>query len=235
MQRRLTRLAAASLVAAVCAGTIAIAAAFAVVPPAGTPHLGAMVLEASDFAPGAVVAKRGYVKAPKGAVAEYVALFSAVETSAGAHLVRVGSAIVLTDTVARAKASIAAVHAEFGSGLKRRLFAESIAKQAGLSAAQSREVTVGRPRGIGAGEQSLLVTVVVRSPKRTSSTDIALVRVGDVLGEIVLDANSRLANPVPITLAQTVAARITTVLAGATGASGATGSTGSTGPTGSTG
>jgi hypothetical protein len=231
MKRRLTRLAAASLVAVVCAGTVAIAAALAVVPPAGTPDLPSMVIQPSDLAPGAPSASGGYVKPGKGLLAAYNSSFRDVTTTAGVRLAGVETSVALASSSANAHAYFKDLRAVYGSKKGRLLIAAEIAKGAGAGAGLKRsDFSFARVRAVGVGDQSALEPFTMHIKGVKLAADLLVLRAGDVLANLtVVGLGGQLTPRVATALGATVAAHIAAVLAGSTGASGATGATGATG------
>jgi hypothetical protein len=244
MNRRLRCLAGAA-VATIASGGLAIAIAQAVTPPRHAPSLAAMTLAVSDFAPGATVSSSGYLHPPSMAAADYDRAFAAVSTTAGVRLAGVSTALVLADTRAYAKTLFDAVRAVYGTRLGHALLAAAVLRSdRNLAPLTLKDFSFGRARADGVGQQSLIEPIELRDRGHFASADVVVLRVGRVAGSVTVVALRRALQPsVATALADTIAARITAVLAstgstgstGATGATGATGSTGSTGATGSTG
>jgi hypothetical protein len=220
---------AVAVVLAVLGGGAAIAGA--VVPPAGTPNLAAMTLGPADFAPGGL-SLGGYATPVKGAVAQYVRVMEGVTTTGGVKLTEAGSDIFLLGKAS----SAAGVFKQTRALLRSRAdVAALIQKGAGSKAhIVAKDVTLGQVHGLGVGQQSLLGTFTVRVGGKAIHASLSLVRVDKILGDLTLAASGRLPRSAADALTRTMAAHITTVLAGvgSTGPSGPTGATGATGTTG---
>jgi hypothetical protein len=232
MNRRLRRLAAA-LVATIALGTLTLAAAQALTPPAGTPSLSAMALQSSDLAPGAQV-QGAYVKPTAHLRAEYERNFAAATTRAGVQIDAIDTELLLADTPAYAKQFYRGLKLVYGSSFGRSLLTTELIRRAGSSAHLTRkQVHYGKLRGIGVGQASLLESIAIHTRTLTLFTWIAALRIDGVVANVTLVVRRRtLAAAVPTALATTVAEHITAVLAASAGATGPAGPTGATGATG---
>jgi hypothetical protein len=225
-RRRQRRFVAVAVVLAALAGGAAIAGA--VVPPTGTPDLADMALAPADFAPGSG-GVGGYVKPAAGAVAQYDRVFVGPTTTGGLRLLEAASDISLLR-----KTSVAKDLFKDGRVLlsSRADLAALLEKGAGSKVhIGPANVTLGKVRSVGAGQQSLVGTFTVRDNGRTVRAALALVRVDKIVGSLTLSTVDRLPTSAASALTRTIAAHIATVLAsvGSTGPSGPTGVTGATG------
>ncbi len=227
MTRRARSLAAVAVILVLGA---TVAAAQALTPPAGTPDLSQMTLQSADLGPAAGVSS-AYVKPPSKIVAQYDRNFTLTSTSAGVALDAIDTEILLAHTSAYAKSFFKELRTLYGSKFGHNLLAADIEKAAGPGRLTRKQIRFGTLRAIDVGDQSLLITITVRTRTRRLVEDVVALRVGGVVANLsIVAAAPKLAASVPTALATTVAGHVTSVLAsGATGPTGPSGSTGATG------
>ncbi|HEY7966790.1 MAG TPA: hypothetical protein VID68_07165 [Solirubrobacteraceae bacterium] len=214
------------LAAAICATVTT--TALAVAPPAGTPDLSQMTIQASNLRPGAKIGTQGYGTPPAGIVADYSRDWTAAVTSSGVRLQLAGTSILLLPTPANAATVLAGERRIFGSKADRPLVAR-LFTQGAHSKIKPKDISFGRVRGVTIGDGAFLLPLTVHQGNHRIAVDIYEVEVADVVAEnVIIAAHPKAAAKGGHELTVDVAANIQSVLA-------ATGTTGQTGPTGATG
>lgn len=212
------------LAVAICATLVT--AALAVAPPAGTPDLGRMTIQASDLAPGAQIVKDGYTSPPAGVVAGYSRDWRPATTAGGVRLAVASTAILLLPSAANAGTVLAGEKRIFKTKADRPLVARLIALNAGHSGVKAKDIGFGRLRTIAIGNAAFVLPLTLHFRGSHVAIDLFVVNVNDVVAEVVVLAGGRSAAAKGgRELTADVAAHVTAVLA-------ATGATGPSGPTG---
>jgi len=227
----------ATIGAAVALG-LAVATAAALAPPAGTPDLARMTIQASDLAPGSTVVTDAYAKPPKSFSAEYVRNFATAKTPAGVALFGLDTQVLLGDTQTVATGFFALERVTYRSRVGRALLTKALESASGKNGVTLGNVHFGKFRQLALGSQAFLQPVVLTIKSATAGADFVVLRDGAVMETVtVVLADPRRSLSVANQLGKDVTAHITAVLAaiGSTGASGPTGPTGPTGTTGTTG
>jgi len=202
--------------------------ALAVTPPAGTPDLSKMVIQASDLAPGAKILNDGYTAPASGVVADYSRAWRPATTAGGVRLVVASTAILLFSSTANAGTVFAGEKRIFKSKAERPLVARLIALSAGHSGLKTKNIDFGRIHSFAIGNGAFELPVTLHLKGSHAAIGIFIVNVDDVVADVLVASGGRgAAAKGGQELTTDVAAHVTTVL----GSTGATGPTGSTGPT----
>ena len=232
MRRRTVSLAA--LLAAVALGVL-VASAAAVTPPAGTPDLSMMTVQAGDLAPGAKLGVNAYATAPKSFTAAFDRSYTTASSNSGVLLFGLDTEVLLSQTSGAAGHFFSLERSLYRSKRGRTLLAKVIEKDSGKQGVALKNVRFGGFRALGVGAQSFLQPISMRIKNVNAAADFVVVRVGGVVVNLtVVLVDPRRSLSVAKEFGGDVASHITTVL-GATGATGATGTTGASGTTGATG
>jgi hypothetical protein len=222
-----------------CSGGIAVAAAQAVTPPAGTPDMSAMTVQPADLAPGARIGSEGYTQPPFGFTAAYERSFTGASLTGNGVTFDLRTQLLLAKTTAVAQRFVATERLLYGSKIWRAVFTKALSQSAGKQAAlKPRDIHYGKLVPIAAGSGAFAQPLTVRVHGFTLSVDLVTVGTGRVAGELsVIAGASAVPLQVASALAGDIASRATSVLGatGATGTSGASGPTGTTGATGASG
>jgi hypothetical protein len=204
-------------VAALALAAIAVAAAQAFTPPKGTPDLAKMTLQPSDLAAsGKVTSSYQPVVEGSNERAEYLRAFLAPTTRGGVKLESISTAVQLFDTTADATAAFAQDQRVEGSATGRMVLFGAWHPASGPgSGATLRDAHFAPLAAIGAGRQSLLLSMTVATPGSTLVADSVDLRVGDVLVGLEIGATTpKLTASLATGLARAVAAHVKSVLAG---------------------
>ena len=215
------------LAAAICLGIAT--TALAVTPPAGTPDLSQMTIQASDLAPGAQTVTDRYITPASGVVASYSREWLPGSTDGGVPLAVAGGEVQFLGSAGVATTQFAAAQKALAKKSERRLLAAAIALEGRGRGVTSKDVSVGRPRSVSIGDAALELPLTLRFKGRRARVELYFLRVASVIAIITTeDARSANAKRGGHELAADVASHIGAVLA-AGGATGATGPTGATG------
>ena len=177
-----------------------------VTPPRGIPDLASMALSVEDLAPGAGVARQGYVK-PDGVVATYVREFRpGAATKNGKRFLYLESDVDLFRSVADARLFVE-LAAFFSSAVDEDELEASFEEETGL---EVKYVRVGRPTRLGAGEQSLGVTIRIGTGMGELRTVLGLVRVNRIVGYVTFvgPPRAKVGLPEAAALSRAAAARM---------------------------
>jgi hypothetical protein len=189
--------------AAVLAGLALVAPASPVVkPPRGIPDLASMALRVSDLPAGARVKHQGYVRTSS--VAEYDREFATLTARVGSkRLLGLENDIFLERAASIAAAEFAQLRRVLGTKRGRQAVAASLKKAVGSDA---DFVRVSTPFGLGAGQESIGLTLTIGTFLGTFQAELGFVRVDRVVATVVFEAQpdmrltradmARLARPV---------------------------------------
>ncbi|HEX4035796.1 MAG TPA: hypothetical protein VHX66_15230 [Solirubrobacteraceae bacterium] len=221
------RFASRALCLAVVICATVVTTALAVTPPAGTPDLSQMTIQAGDLAPGAKVVKDGYVAPASNVVASYTRAWQPAPTAKGSSIDSAISEILLLATPAKAAKLFGGERRILSSKADRPLLAR-IFSDGAHSKIKPKKVHFGRFRSLAIGDGAFVLPLTIREGRVSVTVDLDEVKVSDVLAELTVVAHSaKAAAKGGDELATDVAGHISTVLA----ATGSTGPTGATGPT----
>lgn len=221
------RIASRALCLAVVICATVVTTALAVTPPAGTPNLSQMTIQAVDLAPGAKLVKDGYVAPASNVVASYTRAWQPAPTATGSPIISAISQILLLATPAKASTLFGAERRLLDSKADRPLLAR-IFSEGSHSKIKPKKVHFGRFRSLAIGDGAFVLPLTVRERRVSVTVDLDEVKVGDVLAELTVVAHSaKVARKGGEELATDVAGHISATLA-ATGSTGPTGSTGRT-------
>jgi len=198
---------------------LAVASAQAYAPPHGTPDLSKMTLQPGDLARGAQVLVSAYFPPGSGLQlqAQYNRDFGSAATSAGVRFTQIQTSITLAKTPAFAKVVFAQLPSIYGAQSGRTILAQEVEPLFGKGAGQTpKDARFGKPRSIGAGQQSLFLPATFVVAGATVAADFAWLRIDGVIANLALvAAGPKLADAVAIGLTRTVAAHISAVLGAA--------------------
>lgn len=198
---------------------LAVGTAYANTPPAGSIDLSKMTLAPTDLAPGAVVLGSTYDSPGSGLHlrSQYDRYFGACSTTGHVQLAQVQTSITLADSTAYAKALFAQVPSLYGGQAGRAILAQEIIPSTGKgSDATPKDAHFDKPRSIGVGQQSWFDSATIVTKDAKLAADFVFLQVDDVTASLaILAVKPSLADSVAVGLARTVAAHITSVLAGA--------------------
>jgi hypothetical protein len=218
MRRGRHRRAAAAGLAALTL-VLAVATAQAYAPPHGTPDLSKMTLQPGDLARGAQVLVSEYFAPVSGLnlAAQYNRDFGSCATSAGVRFTQIQTSISLAKTPASAKLIFAQLPSVYGTQSGRAILVQEVVPIVGKGAgATPKNITYGKPRSIGVGQQSVFEPTTFVVAGTTVAADFVWVRVDGVFATLAFAAaGPKLADAVAIGLTRTIAAHISAVLGAA--------------------
>jgi hypothetical protein len=210
---------AALVTAAALTLALVVATAQAFSPPRGTPDLSKMTLQPGDLARGAQVLVSEYFPPGSGLQlrAQYNRDFGTSATSTGVRFTQIQTSITLAKTPAVAKLVFAQLPSIYGAQSGRTILAQEVEPLFGKGAGQTpKDARFGKPRSIGAGQQSLFLPATFVVAGATIAADFAWLRVDGVFATLAfVAAGPKLADSVAIALTRTIAAHISAVLGAA--------------------
>ena len=209
---------------AACGVPVAFASA-PVTPPAGTPNMGAMVLQPSDLAPGASVAAQRYVAPPNGFTAEYAAVYTgATTTTDGTKFTSIEDDVTLASTATPGADLEASNQAVFATPSGRRSVIKAAIKAAGKKAhLKAKDFKFSPTASAGIGSASFVEIITLTDKHRSVEEGWVGFVDGDTYTGLLMVAKT-IPQSDAIALAQTTDGHIHATL-GSTGATGTTGTT----------
>jgi hypothetical protein len=224
-----------ALAATLALSTAAVASAAFIVPPAGTPDLSSVVLQPGDLGGTSRQLAHGYVTPFVSSLsAEYTSAFGPVSTIAGVSYDEVTDAVGIGPTTTGASAALAIEGQLLGTRAGHKLIARDFVNSAPRSDhVKAKDVSFGPATSAGVGASSAVVSITYRLRGNKIHQVILAFQDGDAY--VGLSLTGKLKQPVPqtvaITLAMAIDDHVQAVLAG-TGATGTTGVSGVSGTTG---